>query len=121
MIFFEIYIANLFYLYHHISYDKKEIYINKTSSVNFILQNDERTFFKKGESLYLEGYSLDDILFFYNAKVKVVEKIEEGTNYYAYSSKLKYNEVIDGKIINLHIFIGKEKIILGFPVIFGSY
>lgn len=96
-------------------------FLDSSSSV-CRFSSEKRQFFKKGESYQLEKKEdLHNILSFYNAKLELVEEIEDGTNYYAYSKDLRYCKEIKGKIINLHIFIGKNKTIIGTPLIFGSF
>lgn len=99
-----------------------EVFSYKSSSECKIEKNDNFNFFKKGESYVIEKTEdVDELLKFYDAKLIHQEKEENGTSYYAYSKKLKYSKNISGKKVNLHIFIGQNKTVIGTPFIFGSY
>lgn len=99
-----------------------QVFLYSNSSNCEIITEKGINFFKKGECYQIENEEdIQKIIEFYDAKIKLIEKIEEGTNIYAYSKNLKYSEKIGGEIINLHIFIGKNKTIIGTPFIYGSY
>lgn len=99
-----------------------EVFLYKNSSECKIERKNTFNFLKKGESYYLENsLNLNEILNYYDAELIETEETEYGTNYYAYSKNLKYIKKVKGKKINLHIFIGKNKTVIGTPFIFGSY
>lgn len=49
------------------------------------------------------------------------EKIVEGTSYYGYSKKIRNFKVINGEKVNVQVFVGKEYIKVGIPIIYGSF
>lgn len=77
----------------------------------------------KGESVVVscENFKLNQFLNEFGAKIIVTEKIAEGTSYYAYSPKINYLECIYGEKINLQIFVADSYIVLGTPIIYGSF
>lgn len=91
--------------------------VNVTKSGFFALKN------VKGESCKIKkkDFSLDEFLREFDAELVHVEEIEQGISYYAFSKKVKYKQKVFGKIINLHVFIGKEEITVGAPIIYGSF
>lgn len=76
-----------------------------------------------GESCVVSesGFSVNDFFADFNAKVLFTETVDEGVSYYGYSSKIKYVQNINGKRVNLHVFVGKDQIKVGSPIIYGSF
>ncbi len=56
-----------------------------------------------------------------NAKTVKTEVTPFGKSVYAYSKDIKYKKLINGTLINVHIFISQNSAILGVPLIYGSY
>ncbi len=77
----------------------------------------------KGLSFKAErnNFSIAEFLEDFGAEIKFTESVKEGTSYYCYSGKIKYREMVKGKIINLHVFIGSEQVTVGAPLIYGSF
>lgn len=79
----------------------------------------------KGESCvaYIEPSceSVDKILRDMEAKCVFKESTAYGTSYYCYSPKVKYREYLNGKAVNLHLFLGDDRLIMGAPLIYGGY
>lgn len=65
--------------------------------------------------------SVDDILRETSAKLVKVEQSENYVCYYAHSNLLKKSVNVDDKDINLQIAITQNGIIVGSPMIMGSY
>ena len=80
-------------------------------------------FFKVGESCTIEkqNFDLKEFIDYYNAKIIFTETTSFGNSYYMYSKKIAYSKSINGKIINLHLVINQNKIVMGTPIIYGSY
>ena len=103
-----------------------EICFESNSSVNkFVtVSKDEFSFIYgiKGQSFKTakNDFNLNQFLQKEKAKVVFFEKIEEGTSCYAYSSKIKNHLIINGKKVNIQIFLGEE-VTVGSPIIFGSF
>ena len=78
---------------------------------------------KYGEafSLTKSNFTLNNFLNDFNAELIFTEEVENGTCYYAYSPKIQYLEKIYGQNINIHIFIGKNNVKIGSPLIYGGY
>ena len=81
------------------------------------------TFNRTGESceIFTLGRNVQEILSDFSAKTVFIEETAEQTSYYAYSDKIQYLKIINGKKVNLHISVSSEKIKMGSPVIFGSF
>ena len=104
-----------------------EGYVGSNSSLARI---ENLTFFEfvlkkgvQGESVRLEidGFNLEHLLKEFNAKVFFIEEIEGGISYYGYSPKIPYEKLVNGKTINLHVFVSSTHAKVGSPIIFGSY
>ena len=74
-----------------------------------------------GESAVIEGFSVDEIFKEFNATVIKVEKVDDITCYYGYSKRLPYEIKLFNDKVNLHVAVDGDKIILGTPLIFGSF
>lgn len=106
--------------------DRLELYLGDAGSAGEIISVDKKDYFFikgiSGESFKAdkENFDLQDFLDELDAQIILVEKIEQGISLYAFSSKIKYRSQIDGKTVNLHIFVG-QTITVGSPLIFGSF
>ena len=107
--------------------DKITLYLGNSSSACQMATIDVKDYYKYtgvcGESVVVQkqGFNLTSLLKKYGASVIFSEQIAEGENYYCYSPKLKYRRVLNGKIINLHVFVGESSVSMGSPMIFGSF
>lgn len=106
--------------------DTYELYLGSASSLAEIVKVSDKVYpftnDVKGESCVIDkNIPVEEILQSFNAELKFVEITDDGKNYYAYSNDIKYVKVIDGKLINLHICVGKNQTKLGSPIIFGSF
>lgn len=61
--------------------------------------------------------------FLKSLKLKAVyfEEVKGVKNYYYYTNKLLKKEVVKGKSVNIHLAVSKDKISLGYPLIYGGY
>ena len=76
----------------------------------------------KGESCVIDPmYSAEQVIADFGAECVFTEKTEAGVSYYCYSPRIKYREYIGGRAVNLHVFEGKERLMVGAPMIYGSY
>lgn len=66
-------------------------------------------------------YNYKKLIEKYNLKLVCVESLNGVTNYYYYSKKLPKEETIKGKKVNLQIAISSETVVIGTPIIYGSY
>lgn len=104
-----------------------EIYLeNYSSSSSIVMLNDINTYKTlsniSGESCRVRGHvTKEDIISRFNAQLVLVEKHEGGTSYYAYAKTIKYIATVGGKKVNLHVFVEKNGIKVGSPIIFGSF
>ena len=78
---------------------------------------------KMGESFSFNKGEIDieKILSDFEADILFVENIKEGQSLYAYSKKIPYYKTISGRRINLHVFVTKDLVKVGTPLIFGSF
>lgn len=103
-----------------------EVYVGESSSRAQIINADTNNLYLLknvyGQSFKTErkNFDLEAFLKDFNAKVVLVEPLECGVSIYAYSKQIKYRENIDGKIVNLQIFLSKQ-VTVGTPLIFGSF
>ncbi len=77
----------------------------------------------KGESVQLktDEFSLERLMSDFDAELRFSEQTSDSKIYYAYSPKIKYKKTVKGTTINLHVVIAEERVVLGSPLIFGSF
>jgi len=106
---------------------KVEVYMGSSSSLAQIEKVDLFSFVLlkgvKGESVELDysEFNLKKLLKEFRATLKFTERTEGGVSYYAYSPKIPYEKIINGKTINLHVFVSSARVKVGAPIIFGSF
>lgn len=103
-----------------------EVYVGTQSSNAKIISVTKNTYSlihnKVGESCKINGvFYLREFLSSMNAELVFKEDTEEGTSYYAYSNRIRYKRTVCGKVVNLHVFIGKSGVTVGSPIIYGSF
>ncbi len=103
-----------------------EIYLNDSSSnAQIISISRENVKFypnKTGEAVCIDGLlNVNKILRQLNARVILIEEINEGTCYYAFSPNVKYRKLLKGKTVNVQIFVGVDRVKIGTPIIYGSF
>ena len=93
-----------------------KIVMTKNSFVPFILS-------VRGESVQIhnKNFNLNSLLAHFDARLIFIEELEEGTSYYAFSNQIKYRKIMKDKVVNLHVFIAENYVVLGSPIIFGSF
>ena len=106
-----------------------ELYLNENSSNAKIISANATMYpfihNKHGESCTVSmvnnKFDLSKFLIEMGADLVFTETLEEGTCYYAYSPKIKYRKSVGDRIINLHVYIGKNTVKVGSPLIYGGY
>ncbi len=101
-----------------------KIYLNSNSSLcEETVQDRLLLAGKTGESFCFEKgeIEIEQIFDDFRAEIIMVEEIEEGQSIYAYSKKIPCYKIIKGKKINLHVFVAKDTVKVGAPLIFGSF
>lgn len=129
-------LISLFFAFYYVSSPKitlpyplksAEVYLSDGSYGDIITttgNNKIYNFKKRGEAYtFIDQLDINYILEYYSATTVFTESGEWGQSVYAYSKNIKYQKVINGKTINVHIhknaFTGEIKI--GFPIIYGSF
>ena len=76
-----------------------------------------------GESCTIcrQDFNLHEFIKDFNACNVFIESTADGTNYYLYSDKVKYLKIINGQKVNLQVFVGENRVVLGTPIIFAGY
>ena len=66
---------------------------------------------------------LADVLQTYAAQVVFIEEAQDVYSYYCFSQLLPKKIVLNGRAVNLHIAVAKnqERVVVGYPIIFGGY
>ena len=102
-----------------------EVYTQRNSSIAKIFNGNTvsktKIFFKTGESVIVYKQYEQKIIELLEAKIRFIETTESGTSIYAYSKKLKSNIKVQGETVNVQIFYGQDKVVLGSPIILGSF
>lgn len=103
-----------------------QVYKSDSASSNFLTVNQSQFYFVGkivGESvdLNIKDFCLQEFLQEFNAKVLLVEKIEQGASIYAFSPKIKYRQKVKEHTVNLHVFLGYNTVKVGTPLIYGSF
>ena len=112
--------------------DEFETYSNLKSAGEIERQNKNSftyVFIRYGEGITLDKQSVkklklnkDKIFLEFNAKEVKTSASAVGTSFYGYSKNIKYCEIVDGKKINLHVFVSKDgSLSVGSPIIYGSF
>ena len=57
----------------------------------------------------------------YDCEIVFTENVNGIENYYFYSNKLLKKQVLNGKKVNVHLAVSDNGVILGYPIIYGSY
>ena len=57
----------------------------------------------------------------YKCELVYIESVNGIQNYYFFSQNLAKKQVLNGKTVNVHLAVNGERIILGYPLIYGSY
>lgn len=68
-----------------------------------------------------KNYDYNTFLKNKRAKLILVEEIDGVKNYYYYSKKLPKREVVKGKKVNIQVAISSDTVVIGTPIIYGSY
>lgn len=96
-----------------------------TASSTYINEASGNSFFEniKSESCYIakEGFDAEVFIKQMGGRIVFVENINEGTIYYAYSSKILYKAKASGEIVNLQVFVGQSTVKVGTPLIYESF
>lgn len=102
-----------------------EFYTQQNSSTARILNGktlkNMKIFFKTGESIIVDKDYEQNIIELLQVKISFIETTSNGTSVYGYSNKLKGKINLNGKKVNVQIFYGEEKVVLGSPIILGSF
>jgi hypothetical protein len=104
-----------------------QIYTGDDSSLAELVTVDTAFYFtlgkKYGESVELNAkdFSLSGILKDFSAKVLFIEQTDSHTLYYASSPKIRYRKKVKGQTVNLQSAVSKDRVVLGAPLIFGSF
>lgn len=96
---------------------------SNSSSADIVKTNNFCLYFNRtGESVEL-AYKVDVDKIFNGLQAKLVfsEQTDDGVSYYAYSPVLKFQTLLSGKRVNLHVFVGENRSVIGSPLIFGSF
>ena len=105
--------------------DKITIYTKNgsfTDGISSVIKNEYFSTDKiYGESAVIDGYSTDQLFNLFDAQIINVEVVDGVVCYYGYSTRLPYNVKLFDTKVNLHVAVDGDKIILGTPLIFGSY
>ena len=68
-----------------------------------------------------ESAEVNELIEKFSAKIHYTQDLEDGVTYYGYCKGYDKSVEIDNKEINIQIVSNKDNIIVGFPLIMGSY
>ena len=96
--------------------------INPSSNACIVNGDADFLFAFTGETIEIDrAIYYKTILKHFDAQLVFFEQTEDGTSYYAYSPKIRYQTLISGKLINLHVHVKNGRTVIGSPIIFGSF
>ena len=104
-----------------------ELYLNSPTSNALFVRADALSypFYKNiyGECFKISSsdFDVENFLKDFSATIILEEQVEHGVSYYAYSNQIKYRTVLFNKLINLHVFVSKNSVTVGSPLILGSF
>ena len=81
------------------------------------VQGEKVTYACEGESEQFVRALLQDL----SAQVLWTEEVDGVFSYYASSKKMGRQVFVDGQIVNLHIAVQGDRVVVGVPIIFGGY
>ena len=67
-----------------------------------------------------EGFA-EEVLSIFHATCVWKEVVDGVTSYYASSQKLPKSVLVSGALVNLHIAVKEDEVVVGTPIIFGGY
>ena len=70
---------------------------------------------------YGASYDYSHFLKENRAKLIFIEEVDGVKNYYYYSKKLPYKEIIKNQKVNIQIAVSNDLIVISSPIIYGSY
>lgn len=78
---------------------------------------------KYGEACVIkrQDFNLEQFFKEFNATLIFAETTFHGVSYYAFSPNVKYSKNLNGKKINIQVFVGETHIKVASPMIYGSY
>ena len=78
---------------------------------------------KCGESCRLgkKNFSLEECIKYFGAEIIITEKIGDLVSIYLYSPAIRRFKTVKGKKVNLHVAFTEDCVVMGSPVIYGSY
>ena len=105
--------------------DIYELYLKENSSIAKIVNADKYSFpfyFSfKGEACVVKCGDEKKIIGDFNAETVFTEEIKDAVIIYAYSEKIPYEKIVNGKKVNLQIVKRNDVIKVGSPLIYGSF
>lgn len=105
--------------------DRYELYLKENSSVAEIVNADNYSFpfyvSVKGEACVVKCGDEKEIIGDFNAETVFTEEIKDAVIIYAYSEKIPYEKIVNGKKVNLQIVKRNDVIKVGSPLIYGSF
>ena len=107
--------------------EKCEVYFANYSISTGIKEVDKKDFKflfgVKGESYTIDAndFCLEEFLSKMQARIMFSEQLSDVVCYYGYSPKIKYLQMVDGEIVNIHIAVRKSCVKVGTPIIYGSF
>lgn len=112
--------AGLLFLSSVLPTGKSVISINGKSGGVF--SESETAFLCDGFSKsFPENYDYSSLVKSLGGKLVAKEILKDSINYYYYSERLPKREVLKGKAVNLHVSAGKNRVIIGTPIIYCGY
>ena len=90
---------------------------SKIKTINVKPFNSEYGIYKNFEP----SYNYDSLIDKLNAKLIYVEEVDGVKSLYYYAKNLPQKELVNGKIVNVHVAISLTKITVGSPIIYGSF
>lgn len=105
--------------------DIYELYLKENSSIAKIVNADKYSFpfyfSVKGEACVVKCGDEKNIIGDFNAETVFTEEIKDAVIIYAYSEKIPYEKIVNGKKVNLQIVKRNDVIKVGSPLIYGSF
>lgn len=104
--------------------DRYELYLKENSSTSEIVNADNYSFpfyvSVKGEACVVKCDE-KEIIGDFNAEIVFTEETDDAVIIYAYSKKIPYEKIVNGKKVNLQIAKRNDVIKVGSPLIYGSF
>ena len=124
LIIFAFFIFSTFVVFSNVIFLGESVYaVDSKKSSGVIIKTTNKPFnnYAGVYKTYNASYDYANFLKENSAKLIFIEEVDGVKNYYYYSKKIPLKEIIKNKKVNIQIAVSSDLIVIGSPIIYGSY